>query len=123
MSSAQPGGEDGSTTETLLVVLVMVFFLVVLLLVCPLGPLGLADGWQSDCSSSRSNDLKTSALLYAHRCYLKVRTARVLLVVFYSNHSPGCSHRDPSPSEHYPRPDPAFTHRSSAMFRSDDILH
>lgn len=32
------------------------------------------EAWtENDCSSSsKSNDLKTSALLYAHRCYLKV---------------------------------------------------
>ena len=37
-----------------------------------LGP--RTEAWPEDCSaSSKSNDLKTSALLYAHRCYLKVR--------------------------------------------------
>ena len=36
-----------------------------------LGP--RTEAWPEDCSaSSKSNDLKTSALLYAHRCYLKV---------------------------------------------------
>ena len=62
----------------------MVLWLVVPL-VCPLALLGLADGWQTDCSTSKSNDLKTSALLYAHRCYLKVNPAGVIMVVFYSD--------------------------------------
>ena len=36
-----------------------------------LGP--RTEAWPEDCSAaSKSNDLKTSALLYAHRCYLKV---------------------------------------------------
>ena len=50
------------------------------LLVSPLGLLGLADGWHTDCSSSKSNDLKTSALLYAHRCYLKVKPAGATMI-------------------------------------------
>ena len=36
-----------------------------------LGP--RTEAWPEDCSaSSKSNDLKTTAKLYAHRCYLKV---------------------------------------------------
>ena len=43
------------------------------LLTLVIGP--RTEAWSdSDCSSSsKSNDLKTSALLYAHRCYLKVK--------------------------------------------------
>ena len=66
------------------VVRVMMVLNLMALLLCPLAPLGLADGWQSDCSSGKSNDLKTSALLYAHRCYLKVRPGGVL-IVFHDN--------------------------------------
>ena len=38
-----------------------------------LGP--RTEAWPEDCSaSSKSNDLKTTAKLYAHRCYLKVNS-------------------------------------------------
>ena len=46
-------------------------FSLVSLFMVILGP--RTEAWPEDCSaSSKSNDLKTTAKLYAHRCYLKV---------------------------------------------------
>ena len=41
------------------------------------------EAWPEGCSAStKSNDLKTSALLFAHRCYLKVKLALDFCISF-----------------------------------------
>ena len=46
-----------------------------------LGP--RTEAWPEGCSAStKSNDLKTSALLFAHRCYLKVKLALDFCISF-----------------------------------------
>ena len=46
-----------------------------------LGP--RTEAWPEGCSAStKSNDLKTSALFFAHRCYLKVKLALDFCISF-----------------------------------------
>ena len=43
----------------------------ILLLSLLLLPGSRTQSWYNDCSVGKSQDLRSSALLYAHRCYLK----------------------------------------------------
>ena len=54
-----------------------------------LGP--RTEAWPEGCSAStKSNDLKTSALLFAHRCYLKVKLALDFCISFSRVVDCGC---------------------------------